>query len=78
MPSRKKKEELESNVDLEAEFDEGSLGEQRLHFTFPAIGKGNPVANALYSKITGGVYILKGGKVPDTITIKLLRSSSSE
>lgn len=62
--------EKKMNLKIKAERDEGSIGEDRIHFVFPDSPKPS-YEKAMVSEITGGLYIKKGTVVPNSVTIVL-------
>ena len=65
------------NIQIKAERDEQSIGEERIHFVFPDSPK-TGYAKATVPEITGGIYIKKGAVVPNSITIILREETLKE
>ena len=65
------------NIQIKAERDESSMGEERTHFVFPDSPK-TAYAKATVPEITGGIYIRKGAVIPNSVTIVLSKEPKEE
>lgn len=65
------------NIQIKAEKDESSMGEERIHFVFPDSPK-TAYAKATVPEITGGIYIRKGAVIPNSVTIVLSKEPKEE
>ena len=65
------------NIQIKAERDQSSIGEERIHFVFPDSPK-TAYEKATVPEITGGIYIRKGTIVPNSITVILSKEPKGE
>jgi hypothetical protein len=63
-----------TEIELDAELDEGVEGVNLLHYIFP--GKIRRATSRAANPVTGGLYIVKSTEVPDRIIINLRKEKN--